>query len=128
MTTVVVAHHRLRPVRMFKAEIGYRDGCGTTDLGQPTRQAGATPALPGPISDEDYDLLSRVADAYQDVADRVEQRLRDPAMTSPARSHAAGLGIQTVPITNCAVTLRDADDSTLDAFTMIRDRSAAARA
>ena len=25
-------------------------------------------------------------------------------MTSPARSHAAGLGIQTVPITNCAVT------------------------
>jgi len=24
-------------------------------------------------------------------------------MTSPARSHAAGLGIQTVPITNCAV-------------------------
>jgi len=25
-------------------------------------------------------------------------------VTSPARSHAAGLGIQTVPITNCAVT------------------------
>lgn len=27
-------------------------------------------------------------------------------MTSPARSHAAGLGIQTVPITNCAVIQR----------------------
>jgi hypothetical protein len=27
-----------------------------------------------------------------------------PAVTSHARSHAAGLGIQTVPITNCAVT------------------------
>ena len=26
-------------------------------------------------------------------------------MTSPARCHAAGPGIQTVPITNCAVTL-----------------------
>ena len=26
-------------------------------------------------------------------------------MTSPARSHAAGPGIQTVPITNCAVSL-----------------------
>ena len=26
-------------------------------------------------------------------------------MTSPARSHATGLGIQTVPITNCAVTV-----------------------
>ena len=25
-------------------------------------------------------------------------------MTSPARTHATGLGIQTVPITNCAVT------------------------
>jgi hypothetical protein len=25
-------------------------------------------------------------------------------VTSPARSHAAGPGIQTVPITNCAVT------------------------
>ena len=33
-------------------------------------------------------------------------------MTSPARSHAAGLGIQTVPITNCAVMLQELEMQT----------------
>jgi hypothetical protein len=44
-------------------------------------------------------------------------------MTSPASSHAAGLGIQTVPITNCAVTLPDADETAVEAFGRIRNRS-----
>jgi hypothetical protein len=33
-------------------------------------------AQPGPISDEDYELLARVAQVYQAVADRVQERLR----------------------------------------------------
>jgi len=37
-------------------------------------------------------------------------------MTSPARSHAAGLGIQTVPITNCAVTLPEDVIASVAAF------------
>jgi hypothetical protein len=47
-------------------------------------------ALPGPISDEDYELLSRVADAYQDVADRVEQRLRDLGLNATTRVKTTG--------------------------------------
>jgi hypothetical protein len=33
-------------------------------------------AQPGPISDEDYEMLARVAEVYQAVLDKVEQRLR----------------------------------------------------
>ena len=44
-------------------------------------------------------------------------------MTAAARRHVAGPDIQTVPITNCAVTLPEADDLALDAFSKIRNRA-----
>jgi hypothetical protein len=34
-------------------------------------------AQPGPISDEDYQMLALVAEAYQAVLDKVEERLRE---------------------------------------------------
>jgi hypothetical protein len=43
-------------------------------------------------------------------------------VTRPARSLAAGLGIQTVPITNCAVTLDETDETAIDALSKIRNR------
>lgn len=47
-------------------------------------------AEPGPISDNDYELLSRVADAYQAMADKVEERLRDLGFQATTRVKTTG--------------------------------------
>jgi ppGpp synthetase/RelA/SpoT-type nucleotidyltranferase len=47
-------------------------------------------AEPGQISDEDYEMLARVAEAYQAVLDKVEQRLRQLGFEATTRVKTTG--------------------------------------
>jgi ppGpp synthetase/RelA/SpoT-type nucleotidyltranferase len=69
-----------------------RKPCGSTSPGRRSppvdrreRRLGKRLAGDEPISDEDYALLERVADAYQAVADEVERRLRSLGFEATTR-------------------------------------------
>ena len=47
-------------------------------------------AQPGPISDEDYEMLARVAEAYQAVLDKVEERLGQLGYEATTRVKTTG--------------------------------------
>lgn len=87
---MVVAHHRPGGFGRLRLRSATVTAVARPIPGNQLDKLGRRLALPGPISDEDYELLSRVADAYQDVADKVEQRLRDLGLNATTRVKTTG--------------------------------------
>jgi hypothetical protein len=58
--------------------------------GKELRRLGRRLAQPGLISDEDYEMLARVAEAYQAVLDKVEEKLQELGYQATTRVKTTG--------------------------------------
>jgi ppGpp synthetase/RelA/SpoT-type nucleotidyltranferase len=58
--------------------------------GKQLRKLGRRLAEPGPISDEDYEMLAYVAEIYQAVLDKVEERLQQLGYQATTRVKTTG--------------------------------------
>lgn len=58
--------------------------------GNQLNKLGERLALPEPITDDDYALLGRVAEDYQAVLDRVEEKLQDLGYQATTRVKTTG--------------------------------------